>query len=306
MNRLKEQAPILQLLYALPLLLLFSCSSFTHNKSRPDPAPAWLKEDQRPKRVVILPFENKTDKEGLDEEVRKSFYSHFSTKNFYDVELGTVDAGLKILKENDSRSWRDLSPSSIGDLFHADFLIYGKVLNYEEIFAGIYSQIVLEVGVEMVSSRTNEDVWQKTLIKRSHEGGLPLSIIGIPFAAARSGYHLREANTVALIDSTCRELVEQMPDPQSPSPSPFLVDIQVASFLERERALQVLHRLQRKGLSPRLEAVTLGDRRWHRILLGPFLDVSEAKKVRDTIAGDSSFHPILVNHYQEEGDTRKE
>ena len=298
MDRLKEQAPILQLLYFFPLLLLLSCSSVTHDTIRPDQAPAWLKEDQRPKRVVILPFENRTGKEGLDEEVRKSFYSHFSTKNFYDVELGTVDAGLRILKENTSRSWQDLPPSSIGNLFHADFVIYGKVLTYEEIFAGIYSQIALEVEVEMVSSRTNEDVWQKTLIKRSHEGGVPLSVIGIPFAAARSGYHLRDVNTITLIDSTCRELVEQMPEPQSPSPSPFLVDIQVASFLERERALQVLHGLQRKGLSPRLEAVTLGDRRWHRILLGPYRDVSEANKVRDTVAGGSSFHPILVNHWR--------
>jgi len=298
MDRSKEKVPILRFLHLLLLLFLLSCTSISRNERRPAPSAGWLKDDQRPKRVVILPFENRTEEKGIEELVRTSFYSQFSTKNFYDVELERIDSALERLKKTPSRPWQDLPPSSIGNLFHADFVIYGKVLKYEEIFVGIYAQIAMEVEVEMVSARTNEGVWNKTLIKRSHEGGVPLSIIGIPLAAARSGYHLRDESTIALIDRLCRELVEDMPDPGSPSPSPFLIDIQVASFLEKKRALEVLQGLRRKGFSPRLESVTLGDRQWHRVLVGPFREISKAKEVRDTIAGNSTFQPILVQHYE--------
>ncbi|MBW1941657.1 MAG: DUF799 family lipoprotein [Deltaproteobacteria bacterium] len=306
MKKSKEQALTRHLLLILSLLLFLSCTSPKKQEPRPNETPHWLKQDQRPKTVVILPFENKTEEKGLDELVRRTFYSHFSTKNYQDVELANVDSALRILQEKSSRSWKDLPPSSLGNLFHADFLIYGKVLKYGAVFAGIYSQIVLEVEVEMVSSRNNEGVWNKTLIERSHEGGVPLDLIGIPLVAARSGYHLRDANTIRLIDHTCRKLVQEIPDPNGPTPSPFLFDVQVASFLEKDRALNALKGLEMNGRHPRIETVTLGDRQWHRVLLGPFSEISVAREMSDAIAGETSFHPILVHHYGKKGDNSKE
>lgn len=262
-------------------------------------------QDQRPKTVVILPFENRTQEKDLEKLVRATFYSHFSTKNYHDVELAKVDSGLRIFEDKSGKPWKELTPSGLGNLFHADFLIYGKVLKYGEVFAGIYSQIVLEVEVEMVSARTSEGVWNKTLIERSHEGGVPLDPIGIPLVAARSGYHLRDANTIKLVDLTCRKLVREIPDPDAPAPSPFLFDVQVASFLEKERALKALRGLEKNGHQPRMETVTLGDRQWHRILLGPYSDISAARKMRDAVASQSSYQPILVHHYGKNGDDLK-
>ena len=158
----------------------------------------------------------------------------------------------------------------------------------------------------MVSSRNNEGVWNKTLIERSHEGGVPFDLIGIPLVAARSGYHLRDANTIRLIDHTCRKLVKEIPDPESPGLSPFMIDVQVASFLEQDRAVKALQGLESKGLQPRMETITLGDRRWHRILLGPYREVSEARKWKDSIASQTKFQPILVQHYRKKGDNSKE
>ncbi|MFC1579739.1 GNA1162 family protein [Thermodesulfobacteriota bacterium] len=306
MKKSKEQALTWHLLIILSLLLLPSCTSPKKQDPLPGEIPLWLKQDQRPKTVVILPFENKTEEKGLGDLVRETFYGHFSTKNYHDVELSRVDSSLKVFEEQSSRSWKDLPPASLGNLFHADFLIYGKVLKYGEVFAGIYSQIVLEVEVEMVSSRNNEGVWNRTLIERSHEGGVPLDLIGIPMVAARSGYHLRDENTIRLVDHTCRKLVQEIPDPNGPTPSPFLFDVQVASFLEKDRALKTLKGLEMNGHHPRIETVTLGDRQWHRILLGPFSEISAARKIRDRIATQTPLKPILVHHYGKFRDNNKE
>lgn len=306
MKKSKKQDLVRLFIRILPFLLFLSCASHKTNEKQVDATPHWLTQDQRPKTVAILPFENKTEEAGLEELVRKAFYSQFSTKNFRDVELGTVDSALRIFEEQSSRSWNGLTPSSLGSILRADFLIYGKVLKYGEVFAGIYSQIILEVEVEMVSTKNNDGVWNKTLIERSHEGGVPLDLIGIPLVAARSGYHLRDASTIKLIDQTCRKLVKEIPNPNGPAPSPLLFDVQVASFLEKGRALKALQGLERNGHHPRLETITLGDRQWHRILLGPFSEISAARKTRDAIASQSSFQPILVQHYGKPEDNQQD
>ena len=164
-------------------------------------------------------------------------------------------------------------------------------------FLGIYSQIVLKVKLEMVEGRSGNVVWRKTMVKRSHEGGIPFNPFGIIPAALRSGFHMKKERTLDLIDRINRKLVEEIPDPPSPPILPFFIEIQVASFLEKEHALRTLKVFKAKGLNPRIETVTLGDRLWHRILLGPYYNLSEAEKVRNTIEQNSQLRPIFIHHY---------
>ena len=293
---------ILKSFFIMPLfVLLLTCTSIPSQNQVISPS-QWFQKDDSPKTVVILPFDNDTPEKDIEILVRKSFYNHFSSKNYHDFELNEVDSALETLQHASSQAWRDLSPSSLGDLFHADFIIYGKVKEYKKIFMGIYSQIALNVEVEMVECRSGNGFWRKTIIKRSHEGGIPFDLFGIIPAALRSGFHMKKERTIELIDRVNRELVEQIPDPPSPPVAPFYVDIQVASFLEKKSALKTLKKFEGEGLKPRIETVILGDRTWHRILLGPYYELSEAEKIRNTIAQNSQFKPIFVRHYPDSKD----
>ena len=117
-----------------------------------------------------MPFDNLTTDEEMGSLVRRSFYDHFSSKNYRDIELSTVDRVLESLQKKQSGAWRDVPPESLGKFLHADFVIYGKARNYEKLFFGIYSQIALTVEVEMVDCSNGKGVWWKTETKRSHEG----------------------------------------------------------------------------------------------------------------------------------------
>ena len=249
-----------------------------------------------------MPFDNDTQEQNLEKLVRKSFYNHFSSKKYHDFELNEVDRSLKILEDISSRPWKEIPVSSLGEFFHTDFIIYGQVKDFEKVFLGIYSQIALKVKIEMVEASTGEVVLSRTITKRSHEGGVPFSLFGIIPAALRSGLHMREERTLELANRLSRELVSQIPDPPSPPVSVFFIEVQIASFLEKARAIKTLDEFKLKGFTPRIETVKIGDRLWHRILIGPYYELSEAKKVRDSVVQKSEFEPIFIYHQPEKKD----
>ena len=108
-----------------------------------------------------------------------------------------------------------------------------------------------------------------------------------------------EEKTIELVDKVSRELVGQIPEPSSPDPSPYQIEIQVASFLERRLAQETQKGLEGKGLVARIEMVTLNNQVWHRVLLGPYHNLPEAEKVRGKIMENTSFQPIFIHNRTE-------
>jgi len=278
-------------------VLLFACTSINLKNGTYISALQWDAEDDTPKTVVIMPFDNEASEKDIEVLTRRSFYNHFSSKNYRDFELCEVDRALEKIQHDSSRPWRDLSTSNLKRHFQADFFIYGTVKEFKKVFLGIYSQIMLMVKLEMVDGRSGDVVWGKTITKRSHDGGLPFNLFDIVPAALRSGIHMKKDKTIELVDRINRELTEQIPEPPNPPIIPFFVEIQIASFLETRLAQRTLKKFEGKGLSPRIEKVTLGDHLWHRIIVGPYHNLPEAKTIRDRIALDSQFQPIFIHHY---------
>ena len=296
---------IIKSFFIIPFIILFlslSCASVTPLNEKDISTFHWEKMSNAPQTVVIMPFDNETQEKDIEILVRKSFYNHFSSKKYHDFELNEIDRSLKILQEHSSRPWKEIPVSSLGEFFHTDFIIYGQVKEFEKVFLGIYSQIALKVKIEMVETGTGEVVLSKTITKRSHEGGVPFSLFGIIPAALRSGLHMKEERTLELANRLNMELVSQIPDPPSPPVSVFFIEIQIASFLEKDRALKTFDELKVKGLEPRIETVKIGDRLWHRLLIGPYYELSEAKKVRESVEQNSEFQPIFIYHYPEKKD----
>lgn len=248
------------------------------------------------KTVVILPFENRTQEPEIEDLVRKTFYSHFSPKNYRDFELGQVDRLLAFQGGGPGREPGALSAVEIGELFRADFVIYGEVLTFQKTFLGIYSQIALAVGLEMVSCRDGAGVWQKTLTQRSHDGGVPFSLFDMIPAALRSGLHLTEARTVGLVDRVCRELASAIPEPAGPPIPTRYAELQVASFLDPSRAEDTVLQFEAQGWEARIEQVLLSGRTYYRVLLGPFVLPAEAEQLQARIARETDFRPIVIHH----------
>ncbi len=280
------------LLLLLPIFLLpLSCST-PHSPS----PPPWLGESASPRVVAILPFENLTTEPELEILVRQIFYSHFAPKSYRDVELKEVDRALETRQRSLAKPWKELSPEELGRFFNADFLIYGKVLEYSRLFLGIYSRITLKIQIEMVECKTGNGVWWKTAVKRSHEGGLPFSLFGLIPDTIRSGMHMGKEKTVALVDQLVREFVAEIPEPEAPTSSPYFLDIQIGSFLEKDLAQKTQEGLLEKGFQARIESVNVGERTYHRVLLGPYNRTEEAEAAKADLVKQLGGSPILIQH----------
>ena len=275
---------------------LLSCSSYSSPQAIDSASPAWLPKGEASPSVAVMPFDNLTGDEEIGPLVRKSFYNHFSSKNFRDIELTTVDRGLESIQKTKPGTWRDVPPETLGRYLHADFVIYGKVKDYQKLFLGIYSQIALTVEVEMVDCRNGKGVWWKTETKRSHDGGIPLEMLSLMSAAARSGLHLQFERTLDLVERINRDLVAEIPEPAASPGGPLSVDIQIASFLEKNRATSTVEECKRIGLEPRVETVQITDRTWYRVVLGPYKEIPAAERDKQLIAERTKFQPIFVHH----------
>ena len=283
---------------AVLLVLMLSCAGSPSEDPASGSALQELLAEPGVKIAVVLPFESPSDEPEIGPLVRTAFYSHFSPGNYRDIEPSRVDQLLDRQDENDLKGWEDLSPAELGELFRADFVIYGRVLHFDRTFLGIYSQIALTVGLEMVSCRTGQGVWQKTLTKRSHDGGLPFSLFEVIPAALRSSLHMTHERTVGLVDRVSRELAEAVPGPPGSRALPSWFELQVASFLDPVKAELTVRRFEGEGPKGRIEPVSLGGRVFHRVLLGPFPTAAEAEEARRRIAADTAFQPVVVHHQE--------
>ncbi len=282
--------------FLFALALMISCSSVhSPGSSAREASFEALLAEPGSKTVVILPFDAPPGEPDIGPLARTALYSHLSPKNYHDVEPSRVDRLLKLKDEESGAGWRDLPPAELGSMFSADFLIYGRVLNYRRTFLGIYSQIVLTVGLEMVSCRTGEGVWQKTLTKRSHDGGLPFSPLELIPATLRSGLHMKHNRTVGLVDRVSRELAAEIPEPFPSLPVGRPFELQVASFLDPAKADITVRRFCEEGTKGRIEPVILDGVVYHRVLLGPFPSAAEAEKAKTRIMKETAFRPILIH-----------
>ena len=281
---------LLSLLLSL-LLPLSACLSTATVIEEPLSLPS---KDNSPKRVVVMPFYNQTEKEGLEVAVRESFYNHFSSKNFHDVELHEIDGSIQALEKLYAKPWQDISVAELGNFFNADFIIYGDVKIFRKIYLLFYSQMSLQLEVTMIDAVNDNVCFSETVEKTLRCGDIPLSPLAIFSVAFRSGLNIKESRIIDLADKVSRVFAENIPEPALSTEEFPGVTIQIASFAEKERALQTIKELDEKGFALRMEEVVFNNKTWYRIMGGPYLETT-AREIKETIADGKRFYPIVIH-----------
>ncbi|MBI5903276.1 MAG: DUF799 family lipoprotein [Deltaproteobacteria bacterium] len=167
-----------------------------------------------PKSVAVLPFGNDTDEIGLASPVRKSFFNHFSSKPFNDIEPSVVDEKIALLERSSGKTVFDIPPKDVAEAVGAQGLIYGRVTDYKKVFAVAYSQMGVEAEVWMVDARTGKELWRIKEAARYHEGGLPLSPIGAVMTIVSTAMNLRDIQQIRVINELGWKLNEKVPVPE--------------------------------------------------------------------------------------------
>jgi parallel beta-helix repeat protein len=170
-------------------------------------------KDHQPKTVAILPFKNETKKEEAFGIVRKTFYNHFSSLRYGDLELFKVDQRLKKAGFTDPDEINKLSPQKLGKILSVDAIIYGRITHYDRAYAGIYSKVSVGAAVKMVDAETNEFLWSGQHVQSKHQGGIPTTPVGLIITALSTAANIRQIELLRTSDDLFRDMVKTIPGP---------------------------------------------------------------------------------------------
>ncbi len=194
-------------------LLLPACSP------RRSPPPTrnfvtWSQQAHPHKRqLCVLPFENVSHIDELDEQVRRGVAGHLSVKRFTDTELHEIDARLANIA-----NWHRLMPQDLGRRLRCDVLVYGLVSKPDTIYVGFYSQLALIGTLRVVGVATGDVLLHETYTTRLHGLGVPFSPVGLVTSMVRNLWTFTDTRFVRAIDDLSRNLAALVPDlPERPA-----------------------------------------------------------------------------------------
>ena len=214
MNKPFSDKKITLWLVMLCLLYLVGCASSPPVAS-PE-SPCAVLENWDSVSMAVLPFVDRTGSNGIAQTVRNAFYCHLSVRRFRDIELHVVDEILRQNGFSDFDTLSNLQVKNLGRLLQTDALVFGEITIYQKLFLGVYSQMAVGANITIWDTRRGQVVWSDTHIARLHEGGIPFSLLELPFISFRSGYNLRERVKMRTVDELSRYLTDRVPDPTGP------------------------------------------------------------------------------------------
>lgn len=246
-----------------------------------------------PRSIAVLPFDDRTGMPDLPRMLRKSFYGHLSHRPFRDVELEVIDRVLA-----DAASTPVPTPETLrdlGDRLGCDAVVIGTVIEFERLFMGVYSQLSVGADIAVYDTHDGHRLWRDRHVARLHDGGVPLTPLGIPLSGARSGWNLRDSQIVRAVDELARTLADRIPG-SGAQPAPkaaWRFDLQVGAYLDQQRALDQRDALQKRGFPAAVHSERRDRTIWHRVMVGPYTDEQEALQTRRQLEAQLGTRPFM-------------
>jgi hypothetical protein len=193
-----------------------------------------------PRSIAVLPFGNQTEAVGVEDFVRVTFFSHLCAHPYKDIELQMVDQKLRRSKITDYEKLRKTPVKKLGRILGCDAVVFGEIIKFDKIFAGIYSQMAVGLSISVWDTRTGREIWVDEHIERHHEGGIPLTLTDIPLITFRSGMVLREDAKIQAVDELSRFLTHRIPVPENFNYSYSAWDLDSAEGVSKYKSLKRL------------------------------------------------------------------
>lgn len=169
-----------------------------------------------PSRVAVLPFSNETSNPEAATQVRRIFYNYFSSLNYRDAEIYTVDEAVKEqielanLAPGEELPWKNICQK-----LNVDGFITGTVHDYGKMYAVLYSQTAVSIGVQFRSCENGSFIWQQEVEGTKRDGDLPLSPTGLAAAIVTTYFRHQDMSALEVAAKLSMDLTLTMPNPPS-------------------------------------------------------------------------------------------
>ncbi|OGP17393.1 MAG: hypothetical protein A2V21_302220 [Deltaproteobacteria bacterium GWC2_55_46] len=114
--------------------------------------------------VAVLPFYNATNDVGGPKEIREQFQKRIEHRHYRVMPLKEVDELLLNQMGITLGSQLEMTnPAQLGEVLGVDGVIYGYVLNFDDITTGFYNVKKVRAGFKLVDTRTGAVIWSRGL-----------------------------------------------------------------------------------------------------------------------------------------------
>jgi hypothetical protein len=177
-----------------------------------------------PRRVAVLPFENRTSNPEAATVLRRMFFNFFSALNYVDIVPAVVDATLEASRISTTTGAGEASPMErLGQLLGVDAVVVGEVLALGQTYALVYANQQAGLRARMVRCSTGQVVWEMEHTVTLHEGDLPLSLTGLAAAIVKTAFNYHQSDTMRVASELCMQMTASMPNPPAESEIPPLI-----------------------------------------------------------------------------------
>jgi hypothetical protein len=198
-----------------------------------------------PRKVAVLPFENRTANPDAATVLRRMFFNFFSSLNYADVEPAAVDATLEAGRmAEDPAAVGSLPLERLGQLLGVDAVVVGEALALGQTYALVYANQQAGLRTRMLRCSTGQVIWEMEHTVTLHKGDLPLSLPGLAAAIVKTAFNYQQSNTMQAASELCMQMVESIPNPPAgaeiPPPIQTLVHNGAAGLLAPGDELRVV------------------------------------------------------------------
>lgn len=227
--------------YYFLFLILFTIPSCNYLEERSVPHIKTLhpSEGNKITTIAILPFQNKTGKEGIEDTLRTCFFTNLSMKGFELLKIEEVDERLNLAELNANNIDKE-DIYKMGKIVKADALLYGAVTKCCKKHFGVYSQVTIGTEVKLVDAKSYKTIWQVNHTETTHGGSVPVSPLSIPEAVIESSINVREKVFKDTADRLAKKIIAGIPGKNFNSP----LNAHVISLKNTGISTEVCYRVQ--------------------------------------------------------------
>jgi hypothetical protein len=164
-----------------------------------------------PSSIAILPFANQTNQVNAPQMLRRTLFGHLARTNYQFSHLQYIDNQVSVLRPTNGFTRKDAQ--MLSQMLDVEGMIFGEVLSYNTVYAGVFAQISFEVKVSLVSA-TGELIWSETFEEVATEGAISLSPWSVLYGLAVTAMHLDDDNLFAVADKLGRKIAGAIPQPR--------------------------------------------------------------------------------------------
>ena len=175
--------------------------------------------DNKPNCIFILPVKSDikhkkfiltSDTDRFDKIIRKSIYAHLSALNYRDIELSRIDY---LIDKYNAKNLNDFL--YLAKKIDCDGMLEIKINKFDFKYLGVYSSVNVFVTLHLISSKTEDILWEAGLDELKAKGSVPLSPFSIASGLYSATNNLKEENIYSIADNISRKLLKKLPNPRN-------------------------------------------------------------------------------------------